>query len=87
MINTGGLAVLTLITIAIGTISTILVTSPLVVFTLLIMSAPASASNKIASAIALATINVRIKQCLQHGLYRRDETIIEAGYKSRLYHH
>ena len=55
--------------------------------TLLIMSAPASASNKIASAIALATINVRIKQCLQHGLYRRDETIIEAGYKSRLYHH
>lgn len=57
------------------------------VLTIFIMSAPASASNKIASAIALATINVRIKQCLQHGLYRRDETIIEAGYKSRLYHH
>lgn len=56
-------------------------------FTLIFVSAPASASNKIASAIALATINVRIKQCLQHGLYRRDETIIEAGYKSGLYHH
>lgn len=49
---------------------------------LLIMSAPASASNKIASVKALATRDVRTKQCLQHGLYRRYEAIIEAGYKS-----
>lgn len=48
---------------------------------MLFMSAPASASNKIASVLTLATKNVRTKQCLQHGLYRRYEAIIEAGYK------